>query len=103
MLTLGQTIVVEAFAKDFIKLIQEIIKTRPIKRISRRKVKGKYVDKAFSAPVNASGELAKTLNFQITDKGLSIWANDYIYDLVYGKPPSKSAMGNNHNLEADIR
>ena len=103
MLTLNQEIVIETFAKDLIKLIQFAIKNKPIKRVSRRKVKGKYVDKVFSSPVNASGDLAKTLRYEITETRLSIYANDYIYDLIYGKPPSKTAMGIDHNLESKIR
>ena len=89
--------------KDLIKLLQNVIKTKPIKRISRRKVKGKYVDKPFTSPVNASGNLANTLRYELTATHLSIWANDNIYELVWGKPPSLSASDNDHNLEASIR
>jgi hypothetical protein len=103
MLTLSQEVVISNFAKEFIKLIQFAIKNKPIKRISRRKVKGKYIDKVFSAPVNASGELAKTLRYEITNTSLSIYANDYIYDLVYGKAPSNTAMGIDFNLESKIK
>jgi hypothetical protein len=103
LLSLAQEIVIETFAKDLIKLIQNAIKNKPIKRVSRRRVKGKYVDKVFSAPVNASGELAKTLRYEITNTRLSIYANDYIYDLIYGKAPSKTAMGIDFNLESKIK
>ncbi len=103
MLTLGQQVVIESFAKDLIKLLQNVIRTKPIKRVSRRKVKGKYVDKSFTSPVNASGNLANTLRYELTSTHLSIWANDYIYELVWGKPPSLSASDNDHNLEAGIR
>jgi len=96
MLTIGQELVIESFAKELIKLVQEVIRTKPIKRVSRRKVKGKYVDKAFESPVNASGNLAKTLRYEITDTSLSIYANDYIYDLIWGKAPGKS-LDNNFN------
>lgn len=103
MLTLGQQVIIEAFAKDFIKILQNVIKTKPIKRISRRKEKGKYVDRPFTSPVNASGNLANTLRYELTATHLSIWANDYIYELVWGKPPSLSASEIDHNLEASIR
>lgn len=103
MLTLGQQVVIEAFAKDLIKMIQDVIRTRPIKRISRRRVNGKYIDKSFEAPVNASGDLAKTLRYELTETNLIIYANDYIYKLIWGQPPSTSAMDNDHNLEGKIK
>lgn len=103
MLTLSMQMVIETFARDLIKLIQTAIYTKPIKRISRRRVKGKYIDKAFEAPVNASGNLAKTLRYELTDTRLSIYANDYIFDLIWGKPPTKSAMDNDLTLEYKIR
>ena len=103
MLTLNQQVVIESFAKELIKLLQNVIRTKPIKRVSRRKVKGKYVDKSFTSPVNASGSLANTLRYELTSTHLSIWANDYIYELVWGKPPSKTASENDHNLESSIK
>lgn len=102
MLTFAQEVVVSNFAKDVIKIMQRVIREKPIKRVSRRKVKGKYVDKVFYAPVNASGDLAKTLRYEITETKLSIYANDYIYDLIYGKAPSKTAMGIDFNLSGKI-
>lgn len=89
MLSLEQLNVINNFANEFIELIRVAIKTKPIKRVSRRQVNGKFVDTKFEAPVNASGNLANTLRYEITDTSLSIWANDYIYDLVYGKKPSQ--------------
>lgn len=103
MLTLGQQLVIENFAKELIKLLQDVIKNKPIKRVSRRKVKGRYVDKTFESPVNASGNLARTLRYELTDTSLSIYANDYIYDLIWGKPPSKTAMSVDHNLDNKIK
>lgn len=102
MLSLGQTVVIENFAKDLIKLMQLVIRNKPIKRVSRRRIKGKYVDKTFESPVNASGDLAKTLRYELTGTRLSIYANDYIYDLIWGKPPSNTAMGIDHNLDSKI-
>lgn len=95
--------VIEAFAKDLIKLIKFAIEHKPIKRISRRRVKGKYVNTSFTSPVSASGDLAKTLTYKLTDTSLSIYANDYIYELIYGKKPTSSAGGNDHNLESQIK
>ena len=102
MLTLAMELVISNFAKDVIKILQNVIREKPIKRVSRRRVKGKYVDKVFYAPVNASGNLAKTLRYEITETRLSIYANDYIYDLIWGKPPSGSASGIDFNLEGKI-
>jgi len=102
MLTFAMEVVISNFAKDVIKILQNVIREKPIKRVSRRRVKGKYVDKVFYAPVNASGNLAKTLRYEITETRLSIYANDYIYDLVWGKAPSGSASGIDFNLESKI-
>lgn len=102
MLTFAMEVVISNFAKDVIKILQNVIREKPIKRVSRRRVKGKYVDKVFYAPVNASGELAKTLRYEITETRLSIYANDYIYDLVWGKAPSSTASGIDFNLEGKI-
>lgn len=103
MLTLAMQSVIEQFARDLIKLIQNNIYNKPIKRISRRKVKGKYVDKAFEAPVNATGNLAKTLRYELTDTNLSIYANDYIFELIWGKPPVKAAMDYDLTLDSKIK
>lgn len=103
MLTMQMHIVAENFAKELVGLIKSAIKNKPIKRVSRRKVKGKYVDKTFYAPVNASGALHDTIRYELNETSLSIWANDYIYDLVWGKPPSKSATANDINLESKIK
>lgn len=102
MLTFAMEVVISNFAKDVIKILQNVIREKPIKRVSRRRVKGKYVDKVFYAPVNASGELANTLRYEITETRLSIYANDYIYDLVWGKSPSGTASGIYFNLEGKI-
>jgi len=103
MPTIGQYIVIENFTKELVKLIQNAIRTKPIKRVSRRMINGKRVDSTFSAPVSASGRLANEITYQITDTGLSIYANDYIYELIYGKKPTSSMGGNDHNLESQIR
>lgn len=100
MLTLGQQIVIENFIKDLIKLIQNAIKTKPIKRVSKRKGKP---DKVFSAPVSASGRLANEITYKFSESGVSIYANDYIYELMFGKKPTMSAGGNDHNLESEIK
>ena len=103
MLTLGQEVVITNFAKELIRLIRLAIETKPINRVSRRMKNGKVELKRFQSPVNASGNLAKTLRYEITDTRLSIYANDYIYDLVWGKPPSTTASSIDHNLEGKIR
>lgn len=103
MLALSQQLVIEQFAKDVIKLMRQVIETKPIKRVSRRRVKGKYIDKVFYSPVNASGNLAKTLRYELKETKLSIYANDYIYDLIWGKPPNKSMASLDINLESKIK
>jgi len=103
VLTFGQEVVISNFAKELIRLLRLAIETKPINRVSRRVKNGKVELKRFSSPVNASGNLAKTLRYEITETTLKIFANDYIYDLVWGKPPSLSASSIDHNLESKIR
>ena len=39
--------------------------------------------------VNASGNLAKSIRYEVKDGQLLVYANDYIYYLVYGRQPGK--------------
>ena len=71
MLTLGQQIVIESFAKDLIKLIRQVIETKPIKRISRRRVKGKYVDSVFYSPVTRIKNVMSGCFLKVTLSGKS--------------------------------
>lgn len=99
MLTISQQLVIEEFAKELLALIRNAIKTKPIERVSLRKQNGQQTARRFSAPVNASGKLAETLRYELTDKGLSIWANDYIYKLVWGEPPNQQNEISNDEIK----
>ena len=103
MLTIAQYVVIENFTKELVALIQNAIKTKPIKRVSRRFENGRYVDRTFSSPVSASGRLANEVTYEITDKGISIYANEYIYELVFGKKPALTGGELNQNLESQIK
>lgn len=100
MLTLGQQVVIESFAKELIKQIKFVIENKPIKRVSKRY---RQPDKVFYAPVSASGNLANTLRYELTDQHLKIFANDYIYELIFGKRPTLSATENDLQLENKIK
>lgn len=39
--------------------------------------------------VNASGNLAKSIRYEVSNGVLKVYANDYIYYLVYGRQPGK--------------
>lgn len=39
--------------------------------------------------VNASGDLANSVRFEVTDRGLKVFAEDYIYYLEHGRKPGK--------------
>lgn len=89
MLTLGQEVVISNFAKELVAGIKEAIKSKPIERVKIRINGGMISRTHFKAPVNASGNLYRSIKYVLTDTNLSIYANDYIYDLVWGVPPNK--------------
>lgn len=94
MLTLSQQVLIEQFAKKVIEDLRIVLKTKLIPRKSVRYENGKRIEKSFSAPVSASGKLANTLRYEITDSQLIIWGEDYIYFSIYGRAPTtKSGSG----------
>lgn len=88
MLTLSQQILLEQFAQKVIDDLRIVLKTKPVQRKSVRYEQGKRIEKTFSAPVSASGRLANSLRYEITDTQLVIYSEDYIYFSVYGRKPS---------------
>lgn len=91
MLTLSQQILIEQFAQKVIEDLKIVLKTKPIPRKSVRYEYGKRIEKSFSAPVSASGRLANSLRYEITDSQLIIYAEDYIYFSIYGRAPTTKA------------
>ena len=91
MLTLSQQVLIEQFAQKVITDLKIILKTKPIPRKSVRYEQGKRIEKTFSAPVSASGRLANSLRYEITDTQLIIWGEDYIYFSIYGRAPTTKA------------
>jgi hypothetical protein len=93
MLTLAQQLVIDNFSKKIVEVIKQQIKTKPVKRVSVKTSNGKVSKSSFSSPVNASGKLVNSVSYEITDVGITISANDYIYYLLYGRKPTKSGGG----------
>jgi len=91
MLTLSQQILLEQFAQKVITDLRIVLKTKPIPRKSVKYEQGKRIEKTFSAPVSASGRLANSLRYEITDTQLIIWGEDYIYFSIYGRAPTTKA------------
>ena len=91
MLTLSQQILLEQFAQKVIDDLKIVLKTKPIPRKSVRYEDDKRIEKSFSAPVSASGKLANSLRYEITDSQLIIYAEDYIYFSIYGRAPTTKA------------
>ena len=91
MLTLSQQVLIEQFAQKVITDLRIVLKTKPIPRKSVRYEQGKRIEKTFSAPVSASGKLANSLRYEITDTQLIIWGEDYIYFSIYGRSPTTKA------------
>lgn len=91
MLTLSQQVLLEQFAQKVIEDLKIVLKTKPIPRKSVRYEDGKRIEKSFSAPVSASGKLADSLTYEITDTQLIIKGSDYIYFSIYGRAPTTKA------------
>lgn len=89
MLTLYTNVVLEQFAKQVIEQTKQVFKTKNISRKSVRFEGGKKIESTFSSPVSASGSLANSLRYEITDTQLIIYANDYAYFLIYGRKPTQ--------------
>jgi hypothetical protein len=88
MLTLSQQVLIEQFAQKVITDLKIILKTKPIPRKSVKYENGVKKESTFQAPVSASGKLANSLRYEITDTQLVIYSEDYIYFSVYGRKPS---------------
>lgn len=82
MLTVYENFLLEDLARDIIAQVKNAIENKPIKR--KTKAQG-----SFQAPVNASGNLANSLRFEINESNLKIYCLAYIDNLIYGQPPSK--------------
>lgn len=91
MLTVGQQVVIDQFAKQLIQRITQAITSKPIKRTSVRYEKGKRITNNFTSHVNASGDLIRSLRYEISDEGLTVYAADYVYYLIYGRKPTKAS------------
>lgn len=90
MLTLSQQIIIEQFAQQIVNKIKHILKTKKLPRKSVRHEGGKRIEKTFTAPVSASGRLANSVRYELTEKSLTIYSDDYIYFSVYGRKPTTS-------------
>ena len=91
MLTLSQQVIFEDLAKKIVQEVRHILKTKPIQRKSVRTKEGKVTTSTFSAPVSASGKLASSVRFEVTDTHINIYGESYIYTLIYGRKPTKNS------------
>jgi hypothetical protein len=80
MLSLSQIAELRQYMAELTDRISNTIRTKPVKR----KSKGLG---SFEAPVNASGALADSIDFEIGEGEIKILANSYIDKLITGQPP----------------
>jgi hypothetical protein len=78
--------VLNTYGQMIVKKLQDDIKNKPIPRKNGK-----------SYPLNASGRLAKSIRYVVEDNTLKVYADSYIYYLVYGRGPTK-ADGNGELL-----
>lgn len=102
MLTLSQQVIFEDFAKKVIEQIRFILKTKNIPRKSVRYVDGERIETNFSSHASATGKLAASLNFEITEDAILIKGEGYIYTLIYGRKPT-SNKGTWNSANEDIK
>jgi hypothetical protein len=80
-----------------VKLTEQLVNDIQTKLIQRRGANG-----TFESVVNASGKLAKSIRFEVTNGTvLSIYGNDYIQYLQNGRGPTKN--GGNGAVKRAIR
>lgn len=103
MLTISQQVILEHFANKVIEQITEVFKTKQIQRKSVRFVGGEKIETLFSAPVSATGSLAKSLRFELTDTSLTIYASDYAYYLIWGRKPGNVSETGQEGIRKWIR
>src|SRR5688572_2784368 len=85
MLSLVDQYELKIIADDFISQVKNAIRTRMIRRRSRRPGVG-----IFEAAVNASGKLAESVHAEWTDEGVEIKCLEYIDKLIYGQAPGQA-------------
>jgi hypothetical protein len=103
LLSLGQQVVIQAFARELVDGIKDAIKNKPIDRVKIR-IRGGMISRThFKAPVYSSGELYRSIKYVLTDTNLSIYANDYIYELIWGVPPNKDNKVSDSSIKKWIR
>jgi hypothetical protein len=91
MLTLSQQLIIEQFAAKVVAEIKHVLKTKPLTRKSVRYENGTRKESTFNSPVSASGKLANSVRFELTENELIIYAEDYIYFSIYGRKPTTNS------------
>ena len=70
--------ILHKYGERIVKQLSEDIKNKPLTRRG---------GKSFVA--NASGNLAESLRYEVSNGTLKVYANHYIYQLVFGRKPGK--------------
>lgn len=77
MLTIYTRSVLESFGQQITQQLVEAIKTKPVSNFG-------------TSPVNASGNLARSVRYEVDDDGVTIYAAEYVYYLEYGRMPTRN-------------
>jgi hypothetical protein len=84
MRTLFEEQCLREVADEFSRQVVNAIKTKKIRRRSRKPGRG-----IFEAEVNATGKLAESVHHEFTDEGIQVLCNSYIDKLIFGQPPGE--------------
>ncbi len=81
-MTVYEQNLLEELGQWYADQVKDAIKNKPIERST--KAQG-----SFSAVANATGRLAESLRFEVSEEALEVFALDYIDKLVFGQAPSR--------------
>lgn len=70
--------VLKKYGERIVAQLKDDIRNKPLPR-----------RKGQSYTANASGALADSVRFEVDEQGLKVFANDYIYYLMFGRKPGK--------------
>lgn len=81
-MTVYERNLLEELGQWYATQVKDAIKNKPIQR--KTNAQG-----GFSAVANATGRLAESLRYEVSEEAVEVFALDYIDKLVFGQPPSR--------------
>lgn len=89
MLSLFEQHALNELVSDFKDQVIEAFKTKQIKRLSSRNEGGQRIYTEFQAPVNATGNLVRSVRDESTEEGARVYCAAYVDKLIFGQEPER--------------